>query len=133
MFYPKNLLKHHEPFRNRRRKGQEEIKSQRNNTFKLDNVSKTRAFMDSSSPNNKGKCNVRSRLGMKKDCGIDASTSKSTIEIESTLYDEEKVLDRDELERLRYANSIAARPWESNPEMVPRGNYFEVFYFKLVR
>ena len=89
--------------------------------------------MDTSSPNDKGKCNIRSRLGMKKDSGIDPSTSKSTKEIDSTLYDEEKVLDRDELERLRYANSIAARPWESNPEMVPRGNYFEVFHFKLFR
>ena len=42
------------------------------------------------------------------------------------LYDEEKVLDRNELERLRYANSFANNSWDTNPESVPRGNYFEV-------
>merc|ERR1712126_783069 len=50
--------------------------------------------------------NIRSRLGKK-------------------IFDEEKVLDRNELEKLRFANAFANESWDSNPESVPRGNYFE--------
>merc|ERR1711894_255187 len=41
------------------------------------------------------------------------------------LFDEGKVLDRNELEKLRYANLFVGNSWDTNPENVPRGNYFE--------
>ena len=46
--------------------------------------------------------------------------------MDSAIYDEDKVLDRNELERLRFANAFSSGSWDSNPENVPRGNYFEV-------
>ena len=72
------------------------------------------------------KSDVKSRLGRRQVVGSGDFDSKSSPKEDSALYDEDKVLDRDELERLRIMNANAARPWEVNPEIVPRGNYFEV-------
>ena len=65
--------------------------------------------------------NIRSRLGKK----ISNDKDKAK-EMDPVLFDEEKVLDRNELEKLRFANAFANESWDSNPENVPRGNYFEV-------
>ena len=45
---------------------------------------------------------------------------------------EEKVLDRNDLEKLRFANAFASESWDSNPENVPRGNYFEVCFSSMI-
>ena len=90
------------------------------------NKSHNRAFMDRENFHSSEGGNIRSRLGSrggKEQLGLG---SKSTDRIDDALYDEEKVLDRDELERLRLANAVIDQPWKTNPEMVPRGNYFEV-------
>merc|ERR1719510_2836516 len=70
------------------------------------------------------KNDIRSRLGKRERLDKGYGT-KSNDHVDPALYDEEKVLDREELERLRFANTTASKPWEVNPEMVPRGNYFE--------
>ena len=69
---------------------------------------------------------VKLRLGKRQVVGDEDIDLKSSPKEDSALYDEDKVLDRDELERLRIVNANALRPWEVNPEIVPRGNYFEV-------
>ena len=68
------------------------------------------------------KSNIRSRLGSK----TSARNSENVEAMDSAIYDEDKVLDRNELERLRFANAFSSGSWDSNPENVPRGNYFEV-------
>ena len=76
----------------------------------------------------RNKSDIRSRLGTRQN--IDqGSEENAKTKLDNVLYDEEKVLDRDELERLRFANAVTFKPWETNPEMVPRGNYFEVCFF----
>ena len=49
--------------------------------------------------------------------------SENVGAMDSAIYDEDKVLDRNELERLRFANAFSGGSWDSNPENVPRGNY----------
>ena len=74
------------------------------------------------------KSDVKLRLGRRQVVRDKDLDSKAIPKEDSALYDEDKVLDRDELERLRIVNANALRPWEVNPEIVPRGNYFEVCY-----
>ena len=67
--------------------------------------------------------NIRARLGKRT---IINEGEKVKENMDHDLFDEEKVLDRNELEKLRYANLFVGNSWDTNPENVPRGNYFEV-------
>ena len=85
----------------------------------------SRAFMDNTTAHSE-KSDVHSRLGRRELSNAKGYGDKSTTKKDdSALYDEDKVLDRDELERLRLANANSVKPWEVNPEFVPRGTYFE--------
>jgi hypothetical protein len=102
----------------------EERDRKRNRDGKQKNVSSTQAVMDSEMQSSQ-KSDIRSRLGTRE--GLDKGYgTKAKDHVDPALYDEEKVLDREELERLRFANTATSKPWETDPEMVPRGNYFEV-------
>ena len=102
----------------------DERDQKRNRDGKPKTLSPTRAFMDSEIQSSQ-KNDIRSRLGKRERLDKGYGTNPND-HVDPALYDEEKVLDREELERLRFANTTASKPWEVNPEMVPRGNYFEV-------
>ena len=68
---------------------------------------------------------VRIRLGSVKQRRV---TEGSELH-EAGLYDDDRILDRAEMERLRQENAKATQQpqmRDTNPEFVPRGNYFEV-------
>ena len=115
-------------------KSEKERQRRRNDRdTEVKNISLNRAFMDSTNPNYLDKSDIRSRLGKRQVISGEGYESKSTTKgLDPALYDEDKILDRDELERLRFANANTVRPWEVNPEIVPRGTYFEVSLIKFV-
>ena len=102
----------------------EERDRKRSRDGKLKNISPTKAVMHSEIQSLQ-KSDIRSRLGTRESLDKGYGT-KTKDQVDPALYDEDKILDREELERLRFANTVTSKPWEVNPEMVPRGNYFEV-------
>jgi len=74
---------------------------------------------NSSSGQNKS---VHSRLGHRRSPPMSRHDKGRNVDQEDDGDDDDRVLGREELESQR---PVAPPPWEINPEIVPRGNYFE--------